>query len=66
MKSSTRKSRGRAMPGTANAPSPVGADRSECIATAAYFKAKAREFLPGLELEDWLKAEAEFDAREGS
>lgn len=41
------------------------ADRSgarlQHIATAAYFKAEARGFQPGKELDDWLEAEAEFD-----
>jgi hypothetical protein len=31
------------------------------IATAAYFKAEARGFQPGRELQDWLEAEAEYD-----
>ena len=35
--------------------------RQEFIATAAYFKALARGFQPGHEVEDWLAAEAEFD-----
>jgi hypothetical protein len=30
------------------------------IATAAYYKAAARSFSPGRELDDWLEAEAEF------
>lgn len=38
--------------------------RFEYIATAAYFKAAARNFTPGQEMDDWLKAEAEFDTRE--
>jgi hypothetical protein len=32
---------------------------AEQIAIAAYFKAEARNFEPGHELEDWLAAEAE-------
>lgn len=36
--------------------------RLERIATAAYYKAEARGFVPGFEMEDWLRAEAEVDA----
>lgn len=35
------------------------ADRSGYIATSAYYMAEARGFMPGHELDDWLKAEAE-------
>jgi hypothetical protein len=35
----------------------------ESTATAAYFKAEARGFAPGKELEDWLDAEAELGTR---
>ena len=38
-------------------------DRSACIAEAAYFIAERRNFVPGHELEDWLQAENEVDAR---
>lgn len=31
----------------------------ERVAVAAYFKAEARKFAPGNELEDWLSAETE-------
>lgn len=34
-------------------------DRSSRIAVAAYYKAQARGFQPGHELDDWLAAEAE-------
>jgi Protein of unknown function (DUF2934) len=34
-------------------------DRWHCIALAAYFKAEARGFYPGHELDDWLEAERE-------
>jgi len=34
------------------------------IATAAYFKAEARGFAPGQELDDWLEAEARFRAKQ--
>lgn len=37
--------------------------RLDCIATAAYYRAEARGFEPGRELDDWLVAEAEFEAR---
>lgn len=43
----------------------VGAeDRLNWIATAAYFKAERRGFVPGLEIDDWLDAEAEFEERQ--
>jgi hypothetical protein len=38
-------------------------DRHATIARAAYFRSQSRGFLPGFELEDWLAAEAEVDAR---
>lgn len=34
-------------------------DLTRCIAEAAYFKAEARGFEPGHEVEDWLGAEKE-------
>lgn len=34
-------------------------DRTSRVAIAAYFKAEARGFEPGHEMEDWLAAEAE-------
>jgi hypothetical protein len=37
--------------------------RSALIAEAAYFLAEKRGFEPGHEAEDWLRAEAEVDAR---
>ncbi len=37
-------------------------ERWRMIATAAYYKAEARQFSPGHETEDWLAAEAEIDA----
>jgi hypothetical protein len=33
------------------------------IAEAAYFKAQQRGFVPGYEVQDWLDAEREIDAR---
>jgi len=41
----------------------VHEDRTACIAKAAYFIAERRGFAPGHELEDWLQAENEVDAR---
>jgi Protein of unknown function (DUF2934) len=35
--------------------------RQERIATAAYYRAEARGFVPGLELDDWLDAETEYN-----
>jgi hypothetical protein len=37
--------------------------REERIRVAAYFKAQQRGFAPGHELDDWLAAEQEEDAR---
>ena len=39
-------------------------ERQLRIAQAAYYIAERREFAPGNELEDWLQAEAEVEARE--
>lgn len=39
--------------------------RQEHIATAAYYKAQARGFAHGMDLQDWLEAEAEYDASKG-
>lgn len=39
--------------------------RQEHIATAAYYKAEARSFVHGMDLQDWLDAEAEFDTAQG-
>ncbi len=38
-------------------------DRERRIAVAAYLRAERRGFAPGAELEDWLEAEKEEDAR---
>lgn len=38
-----------------------GADRFERIAVAAYYRAEARGFAPGLAMDDWLNAEADVD-----
>lgn len=37
--------------------------RAALISEAAYFRAERRSFEPGHEIEDWLAAEAEVDAR---
>jgi Protein of unknown function (DUF2934) len=44
-------------------PGPDTEARLEHIATAAYYKAMARGFMPGQDMDDWLEAEAEFDER---
>jgi len=36
-------------------------ERLDYIATAAYYKAASRGFMPGEALDDWLEAEAEFE-----
>jgi Protein of unknown function (DUF2934) len=41
----------------------ISEDRTACIAQAAYFMAMHRGFSPGHEIEDWLTAENEVDAR---
>ena len=38
-------------------------ERQQFIATVAYLIAERRGFVPGNELDDWLQAEAEVDAR---
>lgn len=44
-------------------PAPDVENPLQHIAIAAYFKAEARRFAPGLELDDWLEAEAELSRR---
>jgi hypothetical protein len=44
-----------------NASLPGNPERSELIATSAYYKAEERGFMPGHELDDWLTAETEFN-----
>ena len=39
-------------------------NRQEHIATAAYYKAERRGFSHGMAVQDWLEAEAEYDARD--
>jgi hypothetical protein len=42
----------------------VQPDQQQLIAMSAYFKAEARGFSPGHELDDWLEAERELAALE--
>lgn len=37
-------------------------DRRQWVEERAYYKAEQRGFAPGMELQDWLEAEDEFDA----
>lgn len=64
MKSSNKKSRAdNVSSGVDSArPEQEAADTAgvEHIATAAYFKAQARGFSPGREIDDWLEAESEY------
>ena len=41
-------------------------ERENRVAVAAYFRAKARGFEPGQELDDWLAAEAEVGGLHGA
>lgn len=41
-------------------------DRCRMIAEAAYYRAEARSFAPGHEIEDWLQAEKDVDAARAS
>ncbi|MDX9994942.1 MAG: DUF2934 domain-containing protein [Rhodocyclaceae bacterium] len=43
-------------------PAQEDSERNRHIATAAYYKAQARGFAPGREVDDWLEAEAEIAA----
>lgn len=42
------------------------APRESRIAIAAYYRAQARGFAPGFEVEDWLAAEMEIDSASGN
>ena len=46
-------------------PFPGVEDRIKYLSTAAYYKAEARGFAPGKELDDWLEAEEEFVEKGG-
>jgi hypothetical protein len=48
---------------TAQNEPPPAPSREALIATAAYYRAERRGFLPGHEQEDWLAAEREIDRR---
>lgn len=50
--------------GTAGVP-PSPEEVWKLIAETAYFKAKARDFAPGSEVQDWIEAEAEVMQRLG-
>jgi hypothetical protein len=39
-------------------------ERWAMVAENAYYRAERRGFVPGYDLEDWLAAEAEIDARD--
>jgi hypothetical protein len=55
-----------AAPFTGNSrPSPTREELWKQIAEAAYYKAKARDFAPGGEVQDWIEAEAEVMHRLG-
>lgn len=68
-KARAAKSAGRTAPRTeASPPAPAATsaavappDRTILVARAAYFRAQARGFAGGHELDDWLAAEAEID-----
>ncbi len=71
-KPATRKSPARATtkgrpPFTGNAAQtqPSAEELWKQIAEAAYYKAKARDFAPGGEVQDWIEAEAEVMHRLG-
>lgn len=68
MKPTATKSKisGKTAPGvsTESVFSAVGEGRLDCIATAAYYRAEARGFAPGSELQDWLEAEADLDRKQ--
>lgn len=49
-----------------NSPTLDVQQRYDHICTAAFYRACARQFTPGHELDDWLQAEAEYDARLGA
>ena len=46
-------------------PNPSPEELWKQIAEAAYYKAKARDFAPGGEVQDWIEAEAEVMTRLG-
>lgn len=60
---SKRTPKSAAKPDGEKSPALGAPERFEQINTAAFYKACAREFSPGREVDDWLAAEAEYDAR---
>ena len=42
---------------------PTVSERRRMIAEAAFYRAEARNFEPGREIEDWLAAEAQIDSQ---
>lgn len=61
-RASSRRERPRTESGAAPNPVVAPEERRAMIAEAAYFRAQARGFEPGREIEDWLAAEKEIDA----
>jgi hypothetical protein len=61
----TRRSAHASLNGQSACHAPAGSDRPSSrealIATAAYYRAEKRGFLPGHEQEDWLAAERDID-----
>ncbi|MGQ0547337.1 MAG: DUF2934 domain-containing protein [Betaproteobacteria bacterium] len=55
----------RAIPRKKQQPNPSPEELWKQIAEAAYYKAKARNFAPGGEVQDWIEAEAEVMHRLG-
>jgi hypothetical protein len=66
MKSTAKKHESKAAEDCTSEPSSGAPDHNERIATAAYYKAEARGFTPGQEMDDWLAAEAELGKPEAS
>jgi hypothetical protein len=58
------KASGKEAPGVImeSGPFPGMEDRLKYLSTAAYYRAEARGFEPGQELDDWLEAEQKFGA----
>lgn len=54
-----------AKPAAPQKPKPAG-DLTRLIAEAAYYRAQARGFAPGHELDDWVAAETEIRRRQQS
>jgi hypothetical protein len=52
-----------AQPEAANKRAPTAHEREQMIAVTAYYRAQRRNFDPGRDLQDWLEAETEVNAR---